>query len=216
MDTVALQPGAGSLTVVPANQASFEELQAVFGTRGQAARCQCQRYKLAPLESFGSTPVEERAQRLRVQTSCGDPGSPETSGLTAYLDGVPAGWCAVEPRCNYESLLRNQKVPWSGRDEDKQDCTVWAITCLFARAGFRRQGISRNLIGAAVSFARDRGARAIEAYPMTTTRGIDEELHSGLLTAFLDAGFTEVTRPTERRAVVRVELASQEDESAPA
>jgi hypothetical protein len=51
---------------------------------------------------------------------------------------------------------------------------------------------------------------------MTTTRGIDEELHSGLLTAFLDAGFTEVTRPTKRRAVVRVELASQEDESAPA
>ncbi|MEJ7741049.1 MAG: GNAT family N-acetyltransferase [Nocardioidaceae bacterium] len=40
-----------------------------------------------------------------------------------------------------------------------------AITCLFARAGFRRQGISRTLIHAAIRLARDRGAQAIEAYP---------------------------------------------------
>ncbi len=64
------------------------------------------------------------------------PGSAETSGLVANLDGVPVGWCAVEPRRNDESLLRNHKVPWSGRNEDKRDCTVWAITCLYARAGF--------------------------------------------------------------------------------
>ena len=120
------------------------------------------------------------------------------------------GWCAVEPRCNYEHLLRYNKVPWSGREQDKQDCTVWAITCLFARAGFRRQGISRTLVHAAVRFARDRGARAIEAYPMTTSHALAEELHCGLLTTFLDAGFTQVTRPTKRRAVVRVELASRE------
>ncbi len=170
---MAPPPKAGSVTVVPANHASCGDLQAIFGTRGPASRCQCQRYKLAPRESFGSTPVEERAHRLRVQTACGDSGSPETSGVVAYLDGVPVGWCAIEPRCNYESLLRNQRVPWSGRAEDKQGCTVWAITCLFARAGFRRQGISRALIHAALRFARDRDARAIEAYPMTTSHAID-------------------------------------------
>jgi len=188
----------------------LRRLQAIFGTRGQAARCQCQRYKLASRESFGSTPVEERAHRLRVQTSCGDPSGPETSGLVAYLDGVPVGWCAVEPRCHYKSLLRNQRVPWAGRGEDKQDRTVWAITCLFTRAGFRRRGISRTLVAVAVRFAWDRGARAIEAYPMTTSRAIDEELHCGLLTPFLDLGFTEVSRPTKRRAVVRVELTDRE------
>ena len=68
---MAPQPGAGSLTVVPANHVSFGDVQAIFGTRGQASRCQCQRYKLAPLESFGLTPVKERA--LRAQTSCGEP-----------------------------------------------------------------------------------------------------------------------------------------------
>lgn len=110
-------------------------------------------------------------------------------------------------------LLRNQRVPWSGRDEDKQDSTVWAITCLFTRAGYRRQGPSRTLVQEAVRFAWARGARAIEAHPMTTPHAIAEELHCGLLPTFLDAGFAQVSRPTKRRAVVRIDLASPEDGS---
>ncbi len=192
--------------VVPANQVDFEDVQAVLGTRGPASRCQCQRFKLAPRESFRSTPVEERVHRLREQTACGDPGSPDTSGLVAYRDGAPVGWCAVEPRPSYGGLLRNQRVPWEGRSEDKQDSTVWAVTCLLVRVGHRRQGISRVLVRAAVEHSRDRGARAVEAYPMTTANALAEELHPGFLTIFLEAGFTEVSRPTVRRAVVRLEL----------
>ena len=134
-----------AISVVPANEASWEDLQAIFGTRGAGASCQCQRYKLRPREAFGSFPVEERADRLRRQTDCGDPGSGTTSGLVAYLDGEPVGWCAVEPRTAYEGLLRTYRVPWEGRDEDKADDSVWAVTCLFTRAGFRKRGISRAL-----------------------------------------------------------------------
>ena len=87
-----------SLNVVRANQAACEDLQTVFGSRGPAAVCQCQRFKLAPREAFKSFPAEERALRLRAQTNCGQPRADTTSGLVAYLDGEPVGWCAVEPR----------------------------------------------------------------------------------------------------------------------
>ena len=195
------------VSVVPANEASCHDLQTVFGSRGSGFRCQCQRYKLAPRESFAAFPVEERAFRLRQQTDCGHAGSDTTSGLVAYLDGEPVGWCAVEPRTAYSGLLRNNRVPWLGRrSEDKADDTVWALTCVFARAGFRRRGISRALVKAAVDFARQRGARAIEGYPMTRTDVIDEELHVGTLSAFAAAGFAEVIRPTPRRAVMRLDL----------
>ncbi|HET6548306.1 MAG TPA: GNAT family N-acetyltransferase [Solirubrobacter sp.] len=197
---------ATELSVVPANEASWEDLQKVFGTRGQASRCRCQRYKLRPRESFSSFPVEERAHRLRVQTECGHSGSNTTSGLVAYLDGEPAGWCAVEPRSAYEGLVRNARVPWEGRAEDKADDTVWAVTCLFTRAGFRKRGISRALASAAVGFARERGARAIEAYPITTQDVILEELHVGTEGVFAAAGFTEVSRPTLRRVVMRIDF----------
>jgi len=191
---------------VPANEASCEDLQAIFGTRGQASRCQCQRYKLQPRESFASFPVEERAHRLRQQTECGHPASETTSGLVAYVDEEPAGWCAVEPRTAYTGLVRNNRVPWLNRAEDKADDSVWAVTCLFARAGFRRRGISRALVRAAVDFARERGARAIEGYPMTTTEVISEELHVGTRGVFAAAGFTEVSRPTLRRVVMRIDF----------
>jgi GNAT superfamily N-acetyltransferase len=80
------------------------------------------------------------------------------------------------------------------------------VTCVFTRAGFRKRGISRALVRAAVDFARERGARAIEGYPMTTKKALLEELHVGTEGMFADAGFKEVTRPTLRRVVMRVEL----------
>jgi GNAT superfamily N-acetyltransferase len=197
--------GAGFF-VVPANQASCEDLQAIFGRRGPASRCQCQRYKLRPRESFASFPAEERAFRLRQQTDCGNPESQTTSGLVAYLDDEPAGWCAVEPRTAFTGLLRNNRVPWLGREEDQADDSVWSVTCLFVRAGFRRRGVSRALARAAVDFARERGARALEGYPMTTTNAVAEELHVGTVASFAGAGLSEVGRPTLRRAVMRIDF----------
>jgi GNAT superfamily N-acetyltransferase len=192
--------------IVPANQASWEDLQTVFGTRGPAARCQCQRYKLRPREAFAKFPVEERAARLRAQTDCGHPDADATSGLVAYLDGEPVGWCAVEPRPAFTGLVRNNRVPWEGRDEDKADASVWAVTCLFTRAGYRKRGVSYALARAAADFARERGARAVESYPMTTKNALLEELHVGTEGAFAAAGFAEVGRPTLRRAVMRIDF----------
>lgn len=194
------------VTVVPANEATWEDLEHVFGRRGPASRCRCQRYKLQRKESFGSVPVEERAWRLREQTGCGLPGPTTTSGLVAYLDGEPVGWCAVEPRPAYDGLVRVFRVPWDGRDEDKTDESVWAVTCLLTRAGFRRRGVSRALAQAAVDFARDRGARALEAYPMVRTDVISEELHVGTVGVFAAAGLTEVSHPTPRRVVMRIDF----------
>jgi GNAT superfamily N-acetyltransferase len=189
---------------VPANAASCEDLETVFGRRGTASWCRCQRYRLRPREA--KFPVEERAGRLREQTACGHPEADTTSGLVAYLDGEPVGWCAVAPRPAYESLVRNARVPWEGREEDRNDEGIWAVTCLLTRVGFRKRGVRRALALAAVDFARERGARALEAYPMTTKDVIAEELHVGTDDLFAQAGLVEVSRPTLRRVVMRIDF----------
>lgn len=194
------------VTVVPASTADCDDLATVFGTRGGPARCWCQRYKLAPRESFGAVPAEERAERLRDQTGCGQPRSGATSGLVAYLDGEPVGWCAVEPRTAYTGMARVHRVPWEGRDEDKADGSVWAVTCFVTRTGFRRRGLTRVLARAAVEHARTGGARALEAYPITTTSVILEELHVGTVSTFAGAGLQVVSRPTPRRVVMRIDF----------
>jgi GNAT superfamily N-acetyltransferase len=198
-----------AVNVVPANEAPCGELMAIFGTRGEGARCFCQRYKLQAGEAFKKFPAAIRAERLRAQANCGHPGAATTSGLVAYLDGEPVGWCAVEPRPAYIGLLRVYRVPWAGRTEDKADGGVWAVTCFFTRAGFRRRGVSRTLARATVPHARERGARAIEGYPMIVEPGQEiawGELHVGSRSIFADAGYAEVSRPAKRRAVMRIDF----------
>ena len=185
-----------AISVVPANEASWDDLTAVFGTRGDPARCHCQWLRTTPAE-WRSLPVGERAERLREQTGCGHPTARTTSGLVAYLDGEPAGWCSVQPRCVYVHLL-GSRVVWAGRDEDPADAGVWAVTCFVTRTGFRRRGVSGVLAGAAVDFARERGARAVEGYPMITLPGQQitwGELYVGSRNVFVDAGFAEVSGP---------------------
>ncbi len=139
-----------AITIVPANETSWDDLQAVLGTRGDPSRCQCQRYKMQPGESWASVGAEELAFRLRAQTECGHRQSSTTSGLVAYVDGEPVGWCAVEPRTAYPRLLLKTRVAWEGRAEDN-----------------RRQRLGRDLLRDARGFpaprrqpcARARGRR---------------------------------------------------------
>jgi GNAT superfamily N-acetyltransferase len=203
---VASALGIDELRVVPANEAGWDDLGAIFGTRGDPARCWCQRFKLRPRESWRSVGPEELGFRLRQQADCGHPKANATSGLVAFLGDEPVGWCAVERRTEYARLLRNNRVPWDDRDEDKADGTVWAVTCFVTRTGFRKRGIASALARATVDFARERGARAVEGYPMTTKNAILGELHVGTVGMFASAGFTEVSRPTIRRAVMRTDF----------
>jgi GNAT superfamily N-acetyltransferase len=79
------------------------------------------------------------------------------------------------------------------------------VTCVLIRAGFRKHGISRALVRAAVDFARERGARTVEAYPIITKNLVAEEFHVGTEDTFA-AGFQSVSHPTPRRVVMRIDF----------
>ena len=197
------------LTIVPANQASWGDLERLFdNVKRHGSLCFCQRFKI-PDRLWRSIDSDERAFRLRAQTECDHPESDTTRGLVAYLDGEAVGWCAVEPRVDYPGL-RTTRVVWAGRHEDKNDRRVWAITCLIVRMGHRRHGITYPLVAAAADYAKARGASAIEGYPMNTEAGRDitwGELHVGPHGAFVAAGFEPITHPTARRTVMRIDFA---------
>ncbi|HEY0117922.1 MAG TPA: GNAT family N-acetyltransferase [Cellulomonas sp.] len=201
------QPTCPDVHVVPANEASWEDIQTVLGAADYAHLCQCQRHVWADRRWFGM-PFEERAFHLREQTNAGDPDAPQTSGVVAYLQDEPVGWCEVGPRSGY-LRVRNSPVAWKGRSEDKDDDTVWSAVCFVVRRGYRGRHLTYDLARGAADHARTGGARAVEGYPMATVPGSEVtwgELNVGPLSAFLAAGFHEVTRPTLRRVVVRLDL----------
>lgn len=70
--TTATKRDAGdAIRIVPANEASWDDLRAVFGERGEPARCQCQWFQTAAAECR-ALPVEERAWRPRRSASPGN------------------------------------------------------------------------------------------------------------------------------------------------
>jgi GNAT superfamily N-acetyltransferase len=186
------------IIVQPVSEALFDDVQTVFGERGQPARCQCQGYRMG-WHAQHSDDVAGRRDLLRDQVA-------EGHGLIAHLDGEPVGWCSIAPRCDYGFL---RKTTWAGRTEDKDDPSVWAVTCFVTRAGYRHQGVSRALAHGTVDLARTHGARTVEAYPMKPAPGKDitwGEMHVGALSAFVAAGFRIVHTPSLRRAIVRYDF----------
>jgi GNAT superfamily N-acetyltransferase len=214
--------GPGKLMIVPANEATWADLTAIFGT-ADSGRCNCQWFRTRG-RFWDQATDEQRRAWLREQTNCDDPEATTTTGLVAYLteDGyvpgertpvtpgrVPVGWVAVEPRTEYPRLLGLPTV-WKGRPgEDKQDDGVWSVTCFVVRKGYRRRGLTYALAAATIPYARANGARALEGYAMRTQPGREitwGELYVGAVQVFADAGFKEVSSPSVRRAVMRVDF----------
>src|SRR4051812_8017829 len=113
------------LKVGPADESLFEDVQTVLGSKGQAARCQCQGFRMGWYERH-SDDVQGRRERLRDQVI-------EGHGLVAPPDGEPVGWCSIAPRSDSPSL---PQTTWKGRHEDPEDASIWAVTCFVTRPGY--------------------------------------------------------------------------------
>jgi GNAT superfamily N-acetyltransferase len=83
------------------------------------------------------------------------------------------------------------------------------VTCFCVRKGYRGRAITYLLARAAADHAREQGATAVEGYAMVTQPGVEitwGEVHVGAVQVFGDAGYTEVSAPTKRRRVMRIDL----------
>ena len=196
---------APALRIVPAGEAPFADVESVFGTRGDPAGCWCQWYKL-PRVNFGSATRDELRDRLAAQLAEPGPGP----GLLAYDGDTPVGWCAVEPRPALERLPFSP-IASASPDGDFDDAGVWSVSCFVIPRAFRRRGVAKALAESAVDYAREHGARVLEAYavdPTAREKTPAADLFPGTASMFLAAGFTEVARPKPHRAVMQRRLDS--------
>ena len=81
---------------------------------------------------------------------------------------------------------------------------VWSLACFFIRRDLRGQGLTKQIIEAAVQHAEKRGATVIEAYPVDPSS--PSYRFMGYVQTFVSAGFYEVGRAGTRRHVLRREL----------
>ena len=167
----------------------FEEL---FGPNGACAGCWCMFWKLR-----GKAYDEARGLETRqMHKSIVDSGT--ATGLLAYLHGDVVGWIAVETREAYPKLAHSRAL----KPVDNQP--VWSVTCFFVAKKFRRQGITVELLKAAVEHVKKQGGTIVEGYPVDVQKDMPAPfIYTGTASAFQQAGFREVARRTPTRPIFR-------------
>jgi GNAT superfamily N-acetyltransferase len=180
------------------------DLERLFGPRGACAGCWCAWWKTTRA-GFEAGRGEGNREAMRRQVRAG-----VVPGILAYAGSEPVGWCALEPRSAYSRLARSRTLA------PVDEVPVWSVTCFFVARGWRRRGLTRALLRAAVAHARAAGAPALEGYPVDA-RGptADAWLYTGLLPTFLGQGFEEVARRSATRPVVRRTLSRRRAPAAP-
>ena len=125
----------------------------------------------------------------------------EFIGLIGYRGSTPVGWISFGPRADFRKLEKSRVM------KQVDDEPVWSIVCFVVPSEHRRQGVAKELLRGATEYARKKGARLLEAYPIDkATRSNDEFMWFGAKSMFDDAGFEEVARRTPTRPVVRLHL----------
>jgi GNAT superfamily N-acetyltransferase len=188
-----------NLTFRPVTPDSWPDLERLFGPRGANSGCWCMWWRLARAD-FDRSSADERKTGLKGLVDAGRP-----PGILAYLADEPIAWVSLGPREDFGALERSRVLK---RVDDRP---AWSIVCFFVGKRYRRQGLMVKLLQAAVSYAAECGAQIVEGYPVDPGgQRIDggSSGFMGLASAYRKAGFVEVARPNERRAIMRYYVGS--------
>jgi GNAT superfamily N-acetyltransferase len=123
-------------------------------------------------------------------------------GLLAYQDGKPVGWVSLGPREEFGRIQRSRVT------KAVDETPVWSIVCFVIDREHRGKGVGSALLGAAVEYARERGAAAVEGYPVEPRQDRMPDIYAwmGLASMFESAGFAEIARRSETRPIYRKTL----------
>jgi GNAT superfamily N-acetyltransferase len=174
----------------PLTPERWRDFAALMRSAYYTRHCWCMWPRLATDYRARSDAANRRAMKKVVDSAAGPPG------VLVYVDGEPAGWCAVAPRDAYPKLDRSHVTA------AVDNTPVWSIVCFYVPKPMRGRGLSRTLLTAVVKLAAQHGAAVVEAYPVD---GKGDPFH-GVATVFRDAGFREVARRKENRPLMRYKV----------
>jgi GNAT superfamily N-acetyltransferase len=179
-------------TFKPVTSNEWVDLVTLFSEHGIQNGCWCMYWRI-PRKECQRNYGEGNKQFLKQIVESGS-----VPGILAYYNGKPVGWCSVAPREAFPVVLRSPTL------KPVDDQPVWSIVCFFVSKPYRLSGLTHILIRAAIEYAKEHGARIIEAYPIDVrAKYIEYERYSGLTTTFEQAGFQVACHRSERRPIMR-------------
>lgn len=178
-----------AIDIVLADDARFDDLATILGPkRLDVPACWCLSYRVTSAE-FSALRGEERPTKLR--SFCQREPAP---GVIAYVDGVPAGWCAFGLRTEMGRLVRSRTIP------KIDDLPVWSIVCFVVKAPYRRQGLAGQMLATTVEYAKLQDVPMLEGYPVESRgqRVSSASAFAGTTNLFASQGFEKIVQTSAR------------------
>jgi GNAT superfamily N-acetyltransferase len=189
------------LAIHPLTPDRWDDFVDLFETDSICRGCWCVYHRLSAAD-LKVTPREARKAAMRKIVKSGPP-----PGLLAYRDGQAVGWLALTSRPETPGWNVGRKASAAFAPEDADDQSTWAASCFFIRRGHRGQGVTTQLLDAGIAWAREQGAKRIDACPM-----VHQEQRSavglfvGPKRVFDRAGFKTLIERKPGRPLMRLDL----------
>jgi len=172
----------------------WEAFEQLFGPNGACAGCWCAWFLMNNKE-FNTSRKEGHKDLMRTLVQSG-----VEPGILAYADGIPAGWVALAPRENYKRLATSKHLG------PVDDLPVWVVSCFYIHRDYRHQGLMEKLITAAIEYARGKGVKILEAFPIDAKEKMSPlSIFTGKADVFYRLGFEQValrdSRPILRKTL---------------
>ncbi len=192
-----------ALDIQPLTAKRIPDLATLFDQGGDPKWCWCTYFRVRGRDWTNATAAENR-DLLAAAARRRD----HAPGLVAYEDGTVVGWVSLGPREDYERLAYSKVLA------PLDEVPVWSIVCFVVGRKSRGQGVAGELLAAAIEYAREHGAKMLEAYPVEVTPGErvpSASVYQGTLKMFERAGFKVVERRRANaaspvRPIVRLKL----------
>jgi len=192
---------AGAIVLRPLTPERWSDLEAIFNARGcsVARGCWCMYYRRSGEWSPPAGMTRGAANRAALKKlAAADP----PAGLIAYRGRTPVGWISLGPREDFRKLEKSFVM------KAVDGARVWSVICFVVPAEHRGQGVATAMLEKAIAYAKRRGVKRLEAYPVDKPGDLgDETLWFGTKSMYDAAGFEEVARRKPTRPVVRLVLA---------
>ena len=187
------------LSIKELTPALWKDLETLFGEKGACGGCWCMYWRTLQGEKWKDMQGLEAKKRFKKMIQNGS-----ARGLIAYAGGEPIGWCTFGKRTDFPRLNRARTLTCADAEE------VCCVPCFYVKSGYRRKGVSTELLRAAVQVLTSEGATNIEGYPVkpaTSGKNIPGAFAwTGTVPLFEKQGFELVGNPLTAKLRYRKSL----------
>jgi predicted GNAT family acetyltransferase len=182
--------------VVPLTPELWPAFEKLFGRSGACSGCWCIHWRV-PHADYVAMRGDHAKALFKRRVKKGPP-----PGVLAFIGDEAVGWLQIGPRSDTPEWNNARRATAPLNEADGSDARIWGATCFFIKSSARGQGVMGALLEGGLRFARENGARLVEACPIDGKTG-NVDAYVGLMAVFERAKFKEVARRKSNRPLMR-------------